>query len=109
MKIDCVVQGYRNRRLILEYLQAKKTWLTAKELSEKFNLTHSSVHVHCRNLIRFGELEELLLPIDCRLGSPPRKVIHYRAVETPLKVATIAKISASSAPRSINSRKRLAR
>jgi predicted transcriptional regulator len=72
MKLNCVEQGYRNRRLIYDLLKRENKWLNARFIGRFMGLSDSSVHIHCRNLMRFGLVEESKIKLQTR------NVIHYR-------------------------------
>jgi predicted transcriptional regulator len=78
MKLNCVEQGYRNRRLIYDLLKRENKWLNVKFIGKVMKLSDSSIHIHCRNLMRFGLVEESKIKIQTHENCQPRKVIHYR-------------------------------
>ena len=98
----CAEIGRRNRIKIIKYLTSAGTWVTVKTITQATGISgRSIVYAHCNNLVRERILEKTTTKIR------GRNVIVYRYA--PLKVATMARISANSAPRSINARNRLAR
>jgi predicted DNA-binding transcriptional regulator len=77
MILSCVEQGYRNRRLIYDYLKQIDRPLDAKTISQKMGISTGSVHIHCRNLIRLGLVSESLVKIEVIKNQLPRPIIHY--------------------------------
>jgi hypothetical protein len=74
---NCAAIGRMNRRLIYDYLKDNRGWFSAKTLSLEFGLPSASIHIHCRNLIRFGLVIETKIEIHTHQSLPPRDVIHY--------------------------------
>lgn len=76
---DCAQEGLRNRQKIYEFLLAQGDWLSVKSISKNVDISHTSVHVHCRHLLKLGLIDESLINIKVRDDTPThRKVIHYR-------------------------------
>lgn len=78
MKLSCVEQGYRNRRIIYNLLKQENKPINVKSISQVINLSAGSIHIHCRNLIRFGLVEELKIKIYDEQNYRWQNIIHYQ-------------------------------
>jgi hypothetical protein len=70
--------GVLNRSSLQAYFSEHPDWISALALSLATGQHVNTVHVHCRNLIRFGYLEEKLIWVDYRGNNSGRHIIHYR-------------------------------
>ncbi|MEO0012904.1 MAG: hypothetical protein RLZZ535_1293, partial [Cyanobacteriota bacterium] len=72
--------GIFNREQIKDYFAKHPDWISAVALSKVTGQHINTVHVHCRNLITCGYLEEKLIWINYANAPNGRDVIHYRAI-----------------------------
>lgn len=71
-------KGILNRSLLRDYFAVNPNWISAVALSRTTGLHINTIHVHCRNLISFGYLEEKLIWVNYANALNGRDVIHYR-------------------------------
>jgi hypothetical protein len=70
--------GKVNRQQLRTYFALYPDWISAVALASATGQHVNTVHVHCRNLIRFGYLEEKLIWVDYSGNNSGRHIIHYR-------------------------------
>lgn len=78
-------KGELNRRAIVVFFASHRDWIATKTISTATGQHVNTVHVHCRNLIAMGYLEESLIWIDYSNTRNGRSVIHYRLRTTAVK------------------------
>ena len=77
-KITARQIGILNRQQLRDYFALHPNWISAVALSRVTGQHINTVHVHCRNLISFGYLEEKLIWVNYKSNKSGRHVIHYR-------------------------------
>jgi predicted ArsR family transcriptional regulator len=70
--------GNINRSSLQAYFTEHPDWISAVALAKATGQHVNTVHAHCRNLIRFGYLEEKLIWVDYPGNNSGRHIIHYR-------------------------------
>jgi predicted ArsR family transcriptional regulator len=77
-KISDRHKGILNRSFLRDYFAVNPDWISAVALSKTTGLHIHTIHVHCRNLITCGYLEEKLIRVTFVNARNGRDVIHYR-------------------------------
>jgi hypothetical protein len=77
--------GKVNRQQLRTYFALYPGWISAVALASATGQHINTVHAHCRNLIRFGYLEEKLIWVDYQKSNSGRHVIHYRLAAAAVK------------------------
>jgi hypothetical protein len=72
--------GILNRQQLRDYFALNPDWISAVALALATGQHINTVHVHCRNLITCGYLEEKLIWVDYKRNNSGRDIIHYRLI-----------------------------
>jgi len=72
--------GVLNRQQLRDYFAIHPDWISAVALSKATKQHINTIHVHCRNLITCGYLEEKLIWVDYKRNNSGRNIIHYRLI-----------------------------